>query len=787
MKSIRKTRHASANKGLALHCLLAICLLLTPACDCTSPNSSGDAKSDDDSVIDDDSLVDDDAGTTSTTTTTTRTGDSTTTTTHVTTTSTTTTTIGPPGTACNPFLGTSEVTVAPRYGPWPAFELNGVSLQQIAGGVRYDTGPSDVIVTSDGVVHLVIRDGTSLDHIAIDENGTMTREVIHPLGGERKILAKDAVDHLYLAYTYRPNSSERVEEIRFATNKSGDWEVTTLLAVDGDTPDLDMAVDANGVAHLIYNEVDFDDMSEYYATWDGETFTPTLLEGNDVEGRVGSRVALDAAGSPHLVYADPNGMWYLTPDGQGGWNRELLALDMVSRAILFDAENVPHIAAVTYAEGHLFQVVRSGDAWSFEPVDECRAAAWVNMMRDAAGHTHFVYTDGNYDEMYIVSDETGDWSFTKLFQRYSDDSWQIAADVSPDGVLRILHYSRPDSAQDRLYFTTNADGNWKSIALAGAANGGATATIRDEQGRLHAAIVKGTSQSISYGVMTQDGWTESFIEDSGAEYGLSNAVVRLDSQGVAHVFYGNDETATLRHAVQTETGWDIENVHAGNNYGTIYMEIGSDDVIHGVYTKSIGGTESWYTNNESGTWVHEMIDPLSDPNSISDFMLGAGNLPICTYNGVSTNGLKVAKREGFENWTVEDANPAVESHPVSLAQAPDESLRLFACTNGECWLSSDETGNWITEQVPYGSPYDQMVVDDAGFVHLLSYTTYQSPGLKGTIYQTNMSGEWEWKPIFTGMDGGVARSISILQNGNLFGIFGAGGQFTAEFAMGVGD
>ncbi|MCC6158601.1 MAG: hypothetical protein IT350_11170, partial [Deltaproteobacteria bacterium] len=142
--------------------------------------------------------------------------------------------------------------------------MNGITFQQISGFVDSDKGVSDVLVTTDGNVHLAIREGLSLDHVAIDASGDVTREVIHPLGGERKILAKDTQDHLYLAYTYHPKLGENVEELRFATNKSGEWEVTTLLAVDGEATDLDMAVDASGVAHLIYTDIVRYDTSVYY-------------------------------------------------------------------------------------------------------------------------------------------------------------------------------------------------------------------------------------------------------------------------------------------------------------------------------------------------------------------------------------------------------------------------------------------------------------------------------------------------------------------------------------------
>lgn len=812
MKSIRKTRHASVNKGLALHCLLAICLLLAPACDCTSPNSLGDAKSDDDSVIDDDSLVDDDAGTTTTTsvtttsttttsttpvtTTTTQTTTSTstptsttTTTTHVTTTSTTTTTWLGTGTACDPFVINPVRSVAPRFGPWPPFDMNGITFQQISGFVDSDKGVSDVLVTSDGIVNLAIREGLSLDHVAIDANGDMTREVIHPLGGERKILAKDAQDHLYLAYTYHPKLGENAEELRFATNKSGEWEVTTLLAVDGETTELDMTVDASGVAHLIYTDIARNDTSVYYATWDGETLEETLLAGDDVSWRVGCYVALDAAGEPKLVFADPNGLQYWSRDG-ADWQGEVVAPAMAAWDFLFDENGIPRIAATKNAGGNLYEAAFEDGAWSLTPVDTCRSTLYVNMLRDAAGHRHFVYSDDDGDQMFHATDESGEWVYSKLFGSNSNDAWDIAADIDADGDLHVLHYRRLYNGTDRLYYTTNSGGTWATSALAGAIGGPERNSVLDEQGRLHFVMKRGLGQAIWYGILSQDGWTESFIEDSGEDYGIGDdAVVRLDSTGTPHVFYASHRDEALRHAVRTPDGWSIEDLDTGHIYYDTFMEIGADDALHVAYESIIGGSKGWYATNAGGSWTKELITVDPTTSYCTDFVLTNDETPVCSYpqDGFAGVGMYVAERADTGGWSVEFSDTPKTSPFARLYHASDDSIWLYTTSGFGDYLATNAGGAWEGEPVPYGTHYDEFAIDDLGNAHILSSGS-PSSNADGIIYQTNRDGSWDWTPIFTETAEAAAFSLFALPNDELFGIFISGGALmTARFPMTIGD
>ncbi|MCC6157248.1 MAG: hypothetical protein IT350_04290, partial [Deltaproteobacteria bacterium] len=408
---------------------LLIALAAFPACDCESPDSSDEAsaKSDDDSSLDDDSLnddLDDDAGSTTTTTsptTTTTTApptSSSTTTTVVTTTSTstTTTTVRPgTGTVCDPFNKVPEVIVpAVPYGPWPEWERDGVTFQQIlSGGAGF--GQNDIAISSDGVIHAVGQDGLSLDHYMIDAAGGITRDTINPLGGEWKVMDIDAEDHIHLVYTYRREPDEEVNELRYATNKSGEWEDILLREVDRGSPDFDMAVDANGLLHIVYSGIARNDKSLYYATWDGATLTETQLAPDDTTWRYGCYIALDSADEPHIIATDDFGLFAWDLYETETWVKTLVDADQASWDFGFDDQDRRHIVSNGITDGDLYHGVYENDVWTWEDIDDCRdGIRYPKLFIDAAGALHIVYTNGYGTDVFYTTNESGDWVFTRM-------------------------------------------------------------------------------------------------------------------------------------------------------------------------------------------------------------------------------------------------------------------------------------------------------------------------------------------------------------------------------------
>ncbi|MCL4236537.1 MAG: hypothetical protein KJ042_18695, partial [Deltaproteobacteria bacterium] len=207
---------------LFLALFLPLIIFVHPACDCGSPDSSGDAKSDDDSIIDDDSLnddvSDDDAGTTTTTSPTTTTGPPTSSTTTVVPTSSTTTTIPGTGTACDPFRYTAtDGPDVPDFGPWPEYTIGAITYRQYVAGSA-GIGRSSVALDAEGRAWVFGMVGRSFDAYVFNHDGSVERQIVDPAGGFNSIISRDDAGAFHVVYT-----NNNLNEIRYATNVGGEW------------------------------------------------------------------------------------------------------------------------------------------------------------------------------------------------------------------------------------------------------------------------------------------------------------------------------------------------------------------------------------------------------------------------------------------------------------------------------------------------------------------------------------------------------------------------------------
>ncbi|MCC6160417.1 MAG: hypothetical protein IT350_20360 [Deltaproteobacteria bacterium] len=246
---------------------LALVLLLIPACDCGSSATSDGANSDDDDVVADDDTSadddgDDDAGSTTTTTPTTSTTGGTVTTTTATSPSTTTTTIPGSGTACDPYRYTAaEGPDVPDFGPWPEYTIGAITYRQYIAGSA-GVGRNAVALDADGRAWVFGMVGRSFDAYIFDDDGSVEREIVDPAGGLNSEVNRDGSGAFHVVYT-----NTNANEIRYATNTSGEWVQTVILAVPEGGVVFGSAREPNGTIHVAYTRLENDTTGLIYFRW----------------------------------------------------------------------------------------------------------------------------------------------------------------------------------------------------------------------------------------------------------------------------------------------------------------------------------------------------------------------------------------------------------------------------------------------------------------------------------------------------------------------------------------
>jgi hypothetical protein len=174
----------------------------------------------------------------------------------------------------------------------------------------------------------------------------------------------------------------------------------------------DLAIDASGTPHVVY--WDETHPSIWYARWDG-TWHVELIEGMGfgVGGQVRRPMAITTAadGTPHIVYGIDDVLHYATPDGAGSWTIErvdgspVLSIPNFPLAIALDPAN-GYRPTVTYARSSTYRGVaiawRTGPgAWSSAGYGlQNWTTAAGGLLFDSSGTAHLT---ANYSAGYYLT------------------------------------------------------------------------------------------------------------------------------------------------------------------------------------------------------------------------------------------------------------------------------------------------------------------------------------------------------------------------------------------------
>lgn len=177
-------------------------------------------------------------------------------------------------------------------------------------------------------------------------------------------------------YLYHAPDHTYILHLKYAAFDGKKWTIETVDKRSETGKFNSLALDAAGNPHIAYANVGLGDL--LYAAWDGSNWnfgTPDSRRlHNDYVG-IGNSIALDKAGNPHIAYLDytQNLIKYVYFDGKK-WNQETVN-QMVSRgevdhvSLKLDSRGRPHIAYYDGGSGVLKYASRTADGWQTEVVD----------------------------------------------------------------------------------------------------------------------------------------------------------------------------------------------------------------------------------------------------------------------------------------------------------------------------------------------------------------------------------------------------------------------------------
>jgi len=480
-------------------------------------------------------------------------------------------------------------------------------------------------------------------------------------------------------------------------------------------------------------------------------------------------LAIDANGAAHLVYLN-SATWTIdyATNASGAWVRESIEAVVPTYLyplILLDADGQPHVAYVRHItdprQDEVVYAVKSGAAWEIEVVDEAEHGfeSRAQFILDAEGNAYLGYKKDISYRIFVADNAGGAWNIEEIRQTETEGG-QFALALDGAGV-RHLAYSQNDYyyGSSELIYGNDAGGAWTFETIDSDDNYplGACLQLRaDASGTLHLAHIHYAWSDIDlrlfptqrvYGKRVAGVWQlEEFASNDRSPVQLSLA---LNAAGQAMIS-AHDSVAFDLYLFDNTTGdWRTRMIEAGADRGQRNSLAVDHEGKPAVSHYQWGDPALLLTSFNGESWQTDTISD-SEVSANSKVVFDSQNVPHVFYIAGSPEKLLHARKNGnaWQTETVVASN--LLSSTVSVVIAVDDSLHLlYADLSRDTFnYATNASGQWtITVVEPDAYLFDDhdLALDSQGRVHaaLSSNSNHNEP----LYYATNASGEWTKRRI----------------------------------------
>jgi len=598
---------------------------------------------------------------------------------------------------------------------------------------------SSIAVDSNGAIHISSINETthSLQYTTNAEGGWVTTALnAYPYYQDANTsIAVDSMDKVHIAY-------KALGGLKYATNASGEWVVTL---VDPDIfwpPGLacSIAVDSNDKVHISHARsimIDATKLDLRYATnvsggWTVTTLVPDTggwnsiaVDGSDKvhiscssEVQAGvydlmhatkasglwvlEAVAADYGGGTHVIAADGSnnahifyGLNYAT-NASGVWETTALALSPTDVAL--DSSDNLHLCGRNAAG--IQHATNASGSWTMETAAYGSGEPSIALDRVDRVHISYVRYDYVHPTLEYATNASGPWVTTTL---PSPGDLGSGTSVVVDDSERV-HISYIDETNESLKYATNASGAWVTETVCPADRFGHTSIALDGSGNVH---ISHPGNVLEYTTNVSGAWVTETVDSSRGYF----SSIALDSAGKAHISYGNNKYATNASGVWTTEALGEEFPFEG--YPSIAVD--SADQVHIAYLDLTDTARIVkYARKVSDTWVTEIVESAQDPFSMvldssdkahiacrawsedDDFLRYATNVSGAWVTETLERGLFFSG----EAWIALDSSDKVYiGYTGSTGPLPpllgDAALKVAANASGrwETWVACDDLGS----------------------------------------------------------------------------------------------
>lgn len=305
-----------------------------------------------------------------------------------------------------------------------------------------------MLVMSTGMMMLAFTTDSGEAKIAIDPE---LQTVSEGASFWRHYMVLDSNDRPHMVF-------HDLDSIYYATAENGTW---SSQRVDSYWSDLSVTIDQNDVLHLCfqrYNEIE-DEVELTYANNDGGTWSIQAVAGGwDI---LGGQIAVDANGRAHICYHNADGDLLHLTNANGSWTTQTVVDDMVtsSSMFFFRSQDVGGIIYKDDDTGNLMSAALSSEEWNVQIIDSNVIGYSLSFTPVSCASVHLSYD--TYDgELKHATETNGSWSS----QTIATALWTYEHHIAVDSNDRA-HILYADDTDGDLKYVTNANGSWTTTLI----------------------------------------------------------------------------------------------------------------------------------------------------------------------------------------------------------------------------------------------------------------------------------------------------------------------------------
>lgn len=281
--------------------------------------------------------------------------------------------------------------------------------------------------------------------------------------GKDNALALDVSGNVHIGYydgTYVA-TNQLVDDLKYATNVSGDWAIEVIDSHADSRGDVAIAIGPGDSIHISYTRgypYGLKYATTSFGSWTTEDIDTSVYAGDY------SSIATDSFGKVHISYG--LGELRYTTNTSGVWQSEIVDDSGTTvgyfNSIAIDSSDKMHISYYGQDNGDLKYATNASGLWVVDTVDSFGTVGWgTSIAVDSSNMVHISYSDPTNGDLKYATNASGLWK-TQVVDSVGDVGRGSSVALDSSG---HVHISYVDATNHDLRYTTYAYGTWEVFTI----------------------------------------------------------------------------------------------------------------------------------------------------------------------------------------------------------------------------------------------------------------------------------------------------------------------------------